>query len=95
MYSVIGLAYGQGEFLMTGAREFVDFWIENSVHAKEQSGQRGGSQDAEELARRCFEMAKSQGILEDAIRNELGDLTNYIRGKLRDANNAERDRRQH
>jgi hypothetical protein len=75
---------------MTAAREFIDFWIENSVHAKEQSGQPGGSQDAAELARRCIEMAKSQGISEDAIRNEVGDVTNYIRGRLRDANEAER-----
>ena len=77
---------------MTSAREFIDFWIETSVHAREQSGQRGGSQDADELARRCVEMAKSQGIFEDAIRNEIGDLANYIRGKLSDANKAERDR---
>jgi hypothetical protein len=76
---------------MTGAREFIDFWIKNSVHAKEQSGARGGSQDADDLARRCLEMAKSQGIHEDAIREEIGDLTNYIRGKLKDANKAERD----
>jgi hypothetical protein len=35
---------------------------------------------------------KSQGVLERAIRDEIGDLTNYIRDKLTDANNAQRDR---
>lgn len=78
---------------MTAAREFIDFWIENSVHAKEESGQPGGSQDADELARRCIEMGKSQGILEEAMRHEVGDIADYIRGKLRDANRAERDRK--
>jgi hypothetical protein len=78
---------------MTVAREFIDFWIENSVHAEEQAGQRGGSQDADELARRCIEMAKSQNISEGAIRHEVGDIANYIRAKLRDANRAERIRK--
>jgi hypothetical protein len=77
---------------MTAARDFIDFWIENSVHAEEQAGQPGGSQDADELARRCIEMAKSQDIAEDVIRHEVGDIANYIRAKLRDANKAERDR---
>jgi hypothetical protein len=77
---------------MTAAREFIDFWIENSIHAKEQSGQAGASQDADELARRCIEMAKSQDISEDAIRHEVGNIANYIRARLSDANKIERDR---
>ena len=34
---------------MSKAREFVDFWIENSVHAKEQFKMLGASQDVSEL----------------------------------------------
>jgi len=44
------------------AREFIDFWIENSVHAREQTGATGASQDVIELARRCVDMAKTEGI---------------------------------
>jgi hypothetical protein len=75
------------------AREFIDFWIENSVHAAEQAGARGASQDVAELTRHCVAMAKEQGIPEDAMRAEVGDLAEYIRGKLKKANQAERDRR--
>ena len=75
------------------AREFIDYWIENSVHAAEQYGTPGASQDVVELTRRCVDMAKGQGITEQAIRHEIGDVAEYIRGKLRAANNAESDRR--
>jgi hypothetical protein len=61
------------------AREFIDFWIENSVHAAEESGARGASQDVSELARRCVAMAKDQGITEDAMRGEVGDVADYNR----------------
>ena len=46
---------------MSKAREFVDFWIENSVHAKEQFKMLGASQDVSELTRRCIEAAKDHG----------------------------------
>jgi hypothetical protein len=74
------------------AREFIDFWIENSVHAAEQSRAPGGSQDVTQLTERCIDMAKSQAITEEAIRDEIGDIGEYIRGKLDAANQAERDR---
>jgi len=75
------------------AREFIDFWVENSVHSAEQAGAAGASQDVTELTRRCVEMAKGQGILEEAIHDEVGDIAEYIRGKLGAANQVERDRR--
>jgi len=40
----------------------------------------GASQEAAELTRRCFEMAKGQGITEEAMRDEIGDVAEYIRG---------------
>jgi hypothetical protein len=74
------------------AREFIDYWIENSVHAAEQYGTPGASQDVAGLTRRCIEMAKGQGVTEQAMRDEIGDVAEYIRGKLRAANKAESDR---
>jgi hypothetical protein len=75
---------------MAEAREFIDFWIENSVHAAERGG--GASQDVAELTRRCVDMAAAQGITEDAMRDEVGDVAGYISGKLKAANRVERDR---
>ena len=74
------------------AREFVDFWIENSVHPLEQSRAPGASQDVGQLTERCIEMAKGLGISEEAIRDEVGDIAEYIRAKLNSTNLAERDR---
>jgi hypothetical protein len=80
------------EKMSAKAREFIDFWIENSVHAAEQFRSPGASQDVAELTRRCIEMAKSQGITEKAMRDEVGDLAEYIGSKLKAANKTESDR---
>ncbi len=75
------------------AREFIDFWIENSVHAAEPHGSAGSEQGVSELVRRCIDMADSQGITREQLEAEVGDLGTYIRGKLQSANDAEQDRR--
>lgn len=74
------------------AREFLDFWIENSVHAAEQYGTPGASQDVAELARRCIEMAGQQGLTEQDLHDAAGDITEYIRTTLKAANRKEADR---
>ncbi len=73
-------------------REFVDFWIETSVHASETHGGQGGEQNAAVLASRCIEMAKSEGISDSAIQVEVGDLTSYIQSRLKAANLLESER---
>lgn len=75
------------------AREYVDFWIENSVHAAEQYGSTGASQSVADLVHRLVEGAKGQGISEEAMTAEVGDLKEYVRQKLTSANQAEKDRR--
>lgn len=77
----------------TKAREYIDFWIENSVHAAEQFGTPGASQDVTELVRRLLEGAKGQGISEESMTDDVGDLTEYVRGKLATVNQVEKDRR--
>lgn len=74
------------------AREFIDFWIENSVHAKEQFRTVGASQDVAELTHRCIEAAKGQGLSETDMQAEIGDVAGYIRTALNAANKAESDR---
>jgi hypothetical protein len=81
-----------GEDLAVEAREYLDFWIENSVHAAEQFRTPGASQDVAELVSRLIEGAKVQGISEKDMQDEVGDLAAYIREKLRAANKAEEDR---
>lgn len=74
-------------------REYIDFWIENSVHAAEQYGTLGALQGVDELVHRLVEGAKGQHISEEAMTNEVGDLAEYVRGKLSTANQAEKERR--
>ncbi len=72
---------------MTKAREFIEFWIENSVHAGD--GAHGASQDVTELTRRCLEMAEDQGISEQDINAEIGNLAEFLGRKLEAANKVE------
>jgi hypothetical protein len=78
---------------MSKAREFIDFWIENSVHAAEPFRTIGASQDVAELTRRCIQAAKGQGLSENDLQIEMGDLGAYIENKLKDANKAESEKR--
>jgi hypothetical protein len=75
------------------AREFIDFWIENSVHAREPFGVASAEQGVAELVRRLVEAARAQAVSEKAMIAEVGDLTEFIRSKLWNANQAENDRR--
>ena len=76
------------------AREFIDFWVENSIHAVEQYRTAGASQDVAELTRRLIEAAKGQGISEADLRAAIGDIAAYIEELLRAVNRAESERRQ-
>jgi hypothetical protein len=78
---------------MSKAREFIDFWVENSVHAVEQDRTAGASQDVIELTGRCIEAAKGQGISERDLIAEIGDVADYIRSKLKAANKVGSGRR--
>jgi len=78
--------------MTTEAREYIEFWIETSVHAAEQYGTLGASQNVSELVRRLVEGAKGQGISEQDMTSEVGDLSNYVRDKLATVNRVEKDR---
>lgn len=75
------------------AREYIDYWIENSVHAAEPFGAPGASQDVAVLVSRLIEAAKGQRITEKEMRDEIGDLPEYLLVKLRAANEAEANRK--
>ena len=97
MEAETNLARGKGwrrDGAVSKAREYIDFWIENSIHAVEEFRTPGASQDVAELVQRCIAAAKGQGISESDLQAEIGDVAAYIRGKLKTANKAEIDRRQ-
>lgn len=68
---------------MSKAREFIDFWTENSIHAVEQYRTAGASRDVAELTRRLVEAAKGQGISEVALQAEIGDIAAYMEDRLK------------
>jgi hypothetical protein len=74
------------------AQEYIDFWIENSVHAADQTGSLAASQDVAVLVRRLIDGAAGQGISEHAMQAVVGDLTEYVSAKLNAANEAATDR---
>ena len=79
--------------MATSAREFLEFWIENSVHASEAHGAVGAEQDISVLTGRCVEMASTLGLSRAALDQEVGNLSTYIGTKLGTANRLEKDRR--
>jgi hypothetical protein len=67
---------------MSKAREFLEFWMQNSVHSAEEQGAPGGSQSPVELKARCIEMAGSQNLSQADLEAEVGDLFEYIKAAL-------------
>jgi hypothetical protein len=75
------------------AREFLDFWIENSVHASEEFRSPGASQRVDELLQRCVRAAEAQDVSKADMEAEVGNLADYIGEKLEAANKTEISRR--
>lgn len=79
---------------MATAKEFVEFWLENSVHPDEQFAVRRGQPEVEELVRRLLVAAESQGFTRQQIEVELGgDISAHIRESIESQNTAEDARR--
>ncbi len=75
---------------MTTAKEFVDFWLDVSVHADEQEGPRQGQAAVQHLANNLLNAARDQGFSKEQVEAELGDnLEAYIRASIDRQNVAE------
>jgi hypothetical protein len=70
-------------------KEFVEFWLENSVHADEPLGPRRGRADIQELVDRLVRFAEGQGYSKPQIEAEIGDLHKYIRASIDQQNTDE------
>jgi hypothetical protein len=73
------------------AREFIDDWVENCVHASEAHGAIGAEQDVLALTVRCVGMGSSLGFSKTALEQEVGKLSAC--SELLAVNRLERDRR--
>jgi cyanate lyase len=68
---------------MTTAKEFVDFWLDVSVHADEQEGPRQAQAAVQHLADNLINAARDQGFSKEQVESELGDdLEAYIRASI-------------
>lgn len=74
---------------MATAKEFVEFWLENSVHADERYGVRRGSEAVQHLADNLVRAAEGEGFSKSQIEAEIGDLYDYIRASIDRQNTAE------
>jgi hypothetical protein len=75
------------------AKEFVEFWLENSVHADEQFGVRRGRVEVDQLVDNLVRAAAGQGFTRQQMEAELGgDLYAYIRASIDQQNQDETTR---
>lgn len=78
---------------MTTAKEFVEFWLNVSVHADEQEGPRRGHAAVQQLADNLLNAAREQGFSKEQIEAELGgDIEAHIRASIDRQNVAEETR---
>ena len=78
---------------MTTPKEFIEFWLENSVHPDEQFGVRRGRPALQQLADNLIRAAEDQGFSKQQVEAELGgDIYAYIRSSIDQQNDAEHER---
>jgi hypothetical protein len=71
-----------GETDVATAKEFVEFWLVNSVHADEQYGIRQGRVEVQKLAEHLVAAAEAQGFTKQQVEAEPGDIGQYIRASI-------------
>jgi len=77
---------------MGSVKEFVDYWLENSVHPDEEIGPRRGRAAVQRLADNLVRAAEEQGFTKAEIEAEIGDLYIFIRASIDRQNQAQDDR---
>lgn len=81
------------ETQMATAKDFIEFWLENSVHADEQFGARRGRTEIQHLADNLLHAAEGQGFTQQQIEAEMGgDVNDFIRASIDRKNQAEEGR---
>jgi len=57
---------------MATPKEFVEFWLENSVHADEQFGAKRGRLEVDRLVEGLVQAAEAQGFTRKQVEDEVG-----------------------
>jgi hypothetical protein len=81
-----------GDRKVATAKEFVEFWLKNSVHPDEQSGPKRGSQAVQHLADTLIAAGAAEGFTKAQIEAEIGDIYEFIRTSIDKQNVAETKR---
>jgi hypothetical protein len=76
----------------SAAKEFIEFWLQNSVHADEQMVGRRGREAILKLADRLVVAAGHQGFSKQQIDAEIGDICTHIRASVDAKNSSETTR---
>ncbi len=66
-------------------RTFVDFWIQSHIRAEGYQA-KGNTRLARALARKCVEMAQTDGISAGDIEAEFGDIIEYVHWQIKRVN---------
>ena len=66
-------------------RTFVDFWIQSHIRAEGYRA-KGDTRPARALARKCVEMAQTDGISAGDIEAEFGDIIEYVHWQIKRVN---------
>jgi len=79
--------------MVSAVREFVEFWLENSIHADEQFGAKRGRMQVDRLVESLVQAAEGQGFTRKQVEDELGgDLHVFIRVSIDRLNESEEAR---
>ena len=66
-------------------RTFVDLWIQSHIRAEGYQA-KGDTRLAKALARKCVEMAQTEGISASDIDAEFGDIIEYVHWQIKRVN---------
>jgi len=70
------------------AREFIEDWVENNVHPTGYEPE-GDSEEAKKLAFECWRAVDQAGISRAAVKEEVGELLDYMSEAIERVNDAE------
>jgi hypothetical protein len=84
------MSFPKREAMVAATREFVEFWLENSVHADEQFGAKRGRVEVDRLVGSLVQAAEAQGFTRQQVEDELGGgMRGFIRASIDWQNEAE------
>jgi|KBSSwiStaDraftv2_1062776.scaffolds.fasta_scaffold07037_2 20S proteasome alpha/beta subunit len=72
-------------------QNFIDQWIENNIFAEGYAPE-GDDTEARQLAERCLEAAKEEGVSKNEIEEAVGEIVAYLSAAVERVNDEEVER---